>query len=355
VRPRPLVTTALLAALVLGAAAALYVVLFGDDDAPRRARVPTAPAAAPVAVPVAAAQPAPAGFAIAEARGTVEVRRGGAWVPVQAGDTLLPSEAIRTGDGGGAVLRTPQGDELTLRPRVELELGALDQTVGELTLTRGKVRAAPAPGRERLSIKAAGAEAQAPGGSRFTVYADARGAVTVASENGDVKVLAAGTQVTLQPSQQTTVQPGAAPGDPVPIPDEIFVSVSWPAGEVHARSATIRGRAQPGSEVMVNGREAPVGPDGTFTATIPLSTGDNPVRVTAESIDGRVKEKRGSVQADTRGPPIEADPNRLYDPPPAPGGPPKPGGAPKPGAAPAPKSAPTRAPAAPTRAPAAPR
>jgi hypothetical protein len=211
-------------------------------------------------------------------------------------------------------LRSGSGDELILRPRVELEVGVLGRTVTELTLTRGKVRAAPAPGSERFQITSGGARASAGGGTHFFVYADARGAVTVASEDGDVKVLARDQQVTLKSREQTYVAPGGAPGAPSAIPDEVFVSVAWPAGELHAKSATLRGRAKPGTQISVNGEDAPVGPDGMFVAQVPLSDGQNPVRVLAESMDGKRTERSGTLQADTKGPPLEADPNRLYDP-----------------------------------------
>jgi hypothetical protein len=103
---------------------------------------------------------------------------------------------------------------------------------------------------------------------------------------------------------------------PAPVPDEVFLAVSWPEGEIHGKSTVIRGKVQPGSIVSVNGRETEVRPDGSFTATVPLRAGENKVTVNAEGIDGRETSARGSVRADTTGPPLEADPSKLYDPPP---------------------------------------
>jgi Glucodextranase, domain B/FecR protein len=304
------------AALTLAAGGALYLVIFRDDANLRALPVlPPAPTEERALPPAVSEPPAPAPkFVLAEIDGTVEVRRAGVWARVHAGDSLAEAEAIRTAPSARATLRSGSGDELVLRPRVELEVGVLGQTVTELTLTRGKVRAAPAPGNERFQITSGGARASAGGGTHFTVYADARGAVTVASENGDVKVLARDQQVTLKSREQTYVAPGAAPGAPSLIPDEVFVSVAWPAGELHAKSATLRGRAKPGTQITVNGEDAAVGPDGTFVAQVPLADGKNPVRVLAESMNGKKTERSGTLQADTKGPPLEADPNRLYDP-----------------------------------------
>jgi hypothetical protein len=306
------------AALTLAAGGALYLVMFRDDAGLRPAAPPPpAPIEERPLPPVAIAPPpvAPASaFVLAEVTGTVEVRRGGTWTRASSGDSLAEAEAIKTAGGGRATLRSGLGDELVLQPRVELEVGVLGRTVTELTLFRGKVRAAPAPGTERFQITSGGARASAPGGARFTVYADARGAVTVASEDGEVKVLGKDQEVTLKARELTYVAPGARPGAPTPIPDEVFVTVAWPAGELHAKSAALRGRTRPGTQVSVNGEDTLVGADGTFVAQVPLSEGANPVRVVAESIDGKKAERAGSLQADTKGPPLEADPDRLYDP-----------------------------------------
>jgi hypothetical protein len=301
---------AVLVLLVL--AGSIYVTAFRDPAPPGGAAVPAARPnkAAPVPPP---APPARGEFVLGDVEGVVEVRRAGTWNAVRAGETVGPGEAIRTSDGGRAVLRTAGGDELSLRPRVELAVTNLSDAVAELTLTRGKVRAAPAEGRERFQISAAQARAVGKGGGRFTVFADPRGAVTVASESGDVAVLAGGREVTVGAHQSTVVRAGQAPSDPAFVPDDVFLAVSWPEGEVRARKATVRGQVAPGSEVRVNGATAEVKPDGTFSAQVALKSGKNDVEVVAEGILGGEKRSKGSVTADTRGPPLEADPSKLYD------------------------------------------
>jgi hypothetical protein len=311
---RAYLRTFALAAAVLGAGTAFYFTRFADDDvhlAALPAAMPATPRAAPAPPPAPVAAPA---FVLADVVGDVSVRRNGVWTSAKAGDSLAQAEAIKTAPDGRATLRSGGDDELVLQPRVELEVGLLGRTVTELTLTRGKVRAAPAAGSERFQITSFGARASAPAGTHFTVFADARGAVTVASDDGEVKVLARDREVTLKTRESTYVPPGQEPGAPTTIPDAVFVTVAWPEGELHARSATLRGRTRPGTQVSVNGEDAPVAADGTFTAQVPLADGRNPVRVIAESIDGKQAERTGALHADTKGPPLEADPNRLYDP-----------------------------------------
>jgi hypothetical protein len=98
----------------------------------------------------------------------------------------------------------------------------------------------------------------------------------------------------------------------VPVPDEVFLQVAWPAGEVHTQSATVRGKARPGTTVLVNGREAPVRRDGSFAASVPVRHGENPVSVVAESIDGKTRASKGQVKVNLDGPPLEAKPEDMY-------------------------------------------
>jgi hypothetical protein len=290
----------LLAIGVLAAGAVVYVLAFSGRSLPRPRYV--------------AKTAAPSTFTLATVEGDVEVKRGDSWVRVQPGDTLSAAEAIRTADGSSALIRDERGDELTLRERVELGVNALSQTVTELTLRRGKVKAAPGASTERFDIHAASADAVAPAGSRFTVYADERGAVAVASEKGDVKVIAAGKTVTVPARTRTTVEPGAGPSDPVAVSDDVFLSVAWPAGEVHATHVAVGGKTEPGAIVTVNGKPAAVGPDGVFTADVPLVDGKNPIEVATESIDGSHKKDDHAVDVRTKVP-LDADPSHLYDPP----------------------------------------
>ena len=77
----------------------------------------------------------------------------------------------------------------------------------------------------------------------------------------------------------------------------------WPAAEQrHGVAETeVAGRAAPSSVVTINGTRATVGPDGQFTATVPLQTGKNPVDVAAENLSGRTRQASATLVR--RGPP----------------------------------------------------
>ncbi len=303
----------LLCAVVLAAGAVVYAILFRDERRTAAIARPAPPPRPPEDPPA----PAAGSFELVEVTGTVEVRRGEEWTAIARGEQLLANESIRSAKGARAVLRTPAGDELVLRERVELKVGELSSTVTELTLLRGRVKAAAAAGTERFAISAKGTRAVAPGGSRFTVYSDTRGAVAVASEQGDVKVLAKGEQVTVGAGMQTSVAPGKAPGKPQPVAAEVFLAVAWPKDEIHETKATLRGKTTPGTEVTVNGEPASVLDDGRFEITVPLKPGKNKVLVMAESVDGKVRDEKGNVTVDApAADPKEARPDVGHFPPP---------------------------------------
>jgi hypothetical protein len=305
----------LLCTAVLGLGAVVYALIFGGR-VPRDRPIlvsPPAPAARPQSVVASRPAPTETVFELVTVAGLVEVRRDGAWQAATTGSFLREGEAVRTATDAGAVIRAPSGDAVELRARVELEVTELSRSVTELTLTRGKVKAAPGSQTERFQISSGTASASGPGGSRFTVYTDPRGAVAVASEVGEIKVIGNNTAVTLPERTQTVVEPGQAPGDPVAIPEDVFLAVSWPAREVHAPSATLRGKAAPGTIVLLNGQQLTTGPDGTFTTRVDLRDGKNPLELTAESLTGMIRKERASIVAYTKGPPLEVDPTRMYD------------------------------------------
>ncbi len=303
----------LVVAGVLAGGALLYPLAFP----PRVALIQT-PAIATLHVPDASPPPSPA-FEVVAIEGLAQVGAGDTWRPIVQGERLYPGETIATSEGGRAVLRSAGGDELILRERVALEVTTLSRTLTELTLTRGRVRAAPAASTERFAISAGTARAEGPGGSRFTVYTDETGIAVVATDEGAVRVLGDGREVVVEARRQTVVPPGGRPRDPFRIPDQVFLSVTWPEGKVLGSRAVVHGLAAPGTEVRVNGAPAAVRADGGFSAPVQLRDGPNRVEVRAEDITGRERTVRGTVNARTSGPPLEADPSGLYaDPPPAP-------------------------------------
>jgi hypothetical protein len=292
--------TAALLAVGLGAVGGAVVVS-------RRYLHPPAPAPVsaarldPLALLVPPAPHEEAMFQVTSATGTVEAERGGRWLPIKNGDTLTRTDVVRTAAGGRAVLRLSAGTEIELRERVEIEL---DRLAGGATvdLRRGKV-VAHVSGTDSVEITSRDTRTANEGPAHFVVLSDDRGRVSVAALSGKAKFSAGGKSLTLPPGTQSSSEAGSAPSDPERIPEEVLLEVVWPAAEQrHGMAETeVAGRAAPSSAVTVNGTRATVGPDGHFTATVPLRTGKNSVDVAAEDLGGRTRQ--ASTTLVRRGPP----------------------------------------------------
>jgi hypothetical protein len=264
---------------------------------PRRQMADPAPVKAEL-VPVAAPAPPPAPettatFELAAAAGTVEAQRDGRWVALKQGDTLTRSDVVRTAAASTAVLRLATGTEIELRAGVEISVDRLPGGTS-VDLRRGKLLARVG-GKDALSVTARETRTINEGPARFIVQADARGQVSVAALEGKAQFSAAGKSVALSAGTASTSKAGAPPEDPERIPEEVLLSVVWPAGEHHGEEAEVSGRAAPSSTVSVNGAPAAVGSDGRFTATIALHDGKNPVEVVAEDLAGRTRRDAATV------------------------------------------------------------
>lgn len=309
---RHLTILLLLATAIVASALLLYPRLFPGVEPGAVNTMPDATEQAAAALVDAATQPRQ--FEITAVDGIVEIHRDGQWGRAKPGDVVQRSHRIRTGPDSNATLRSQAGDELELRARVELGVDSLDATVTELSLKRGKISAEAAPGTERLEIRAQGTQATATAGTKFTIYSDDRGAVTVATARGLARVLAAGRQVEVGPRMSTYVAPGAAPRTPIAIPDKVFLTVAWPANEIVRRHTILRGKTRPGNSVTVNGQQVPVDDGGKFVSTVNMVEGKNSLAVSVESIDGRTKTSNKQVLVDTKGPPVNVDPSHLFEP-----------------------------------------
>ena len=238
------------------------------------------------------ADAAPTGFVLAEVKGEVQIAEGAEFHPA-AGGPVAGGARIRTGGNGSAVIRAPDGTEIALADGVDISVEEISSTVARFALGRGKVRAA-SPATRQLTVDSSGAHTEAKG-ARFTIYTSKGGLVAVASESGNVKVRARDREVQVGAGQQSIVPPHQAPGDPIPIPDEVFLKVDWPDETLKKDPETlVRGHAKPGERVRVNGVETDVAVDGTFIAKVRLKEGkNNPLVVEAEAMDGKKRLLRG--------------------------------------------------------------
>jgi hypothetical protein len=255
-------------------------------------------AAAPAPPSAAALAPAPSDealFQVTAASGTVEAQRGGLWLPIKKGDTLSRTDLVRTAAGGRAVLSLSTGTEIELRERVEIELDRLAKGT-TVDLRRGKV-VARVSGSDGLAITSRDTRTANEGPAHFVVLSDERGRVSVAALSGKATFTAGGKSLTLPEGTQSSSEGGAPPSDPERIPEEVLLEVVWPAAEQRhgVEKTEVQGKAAPSSTVTVNGARATVGPDGRFTATVPLKSGKNSVDVAAEDLAGRTRQTSATL------------------------------------------------------------
>lgn len=302
--PRRLGTLLLLATglAVIAAAAVLSRHVLGP--ARNAAVAPAGPAAGPAA---------DAGtFQVSSAVGTVEAGRNGTWRPIKNGEMLTRADVVRTAAGAGAVLRLSAGTEVELREKVEIGLDRLS-TGAAVDLRRGKVLARVS-GSEELEINAHDTRTANEGPAHFVVMSDDSGRVSVAALSGSARFSAGGKSLSVPAGSTSSSQAGSPPSDPERIPEEVLLDVVWPADEQrHAVDhAAVQGRAHPSTTVTVNGTPAAVGPDGRFTAVVPLRVGRNTLDIAAEDVTGRTRHTSGTVVRHGPPPPLTPEAADLW-------------------------------------------
>ncbi|HEY2899107.1 MAG TPA: hypothetical protein VGL59_00925 [Polyangia bacterium] len=259
--------------------------------------------------PTGTARPAPEAtaeaniFQVTAAVGQVDAYRDGRWVAVQKGDLLSLQDIVRTTPGASAVLRLGAATEIDLREKVEIRLDKLTAAGAIVDLRRGKVVARVGASGDNLEITARQTRTVNEGPAHFVVMAGENGRVSVASTGGRARFAAGGKTVTLTEGTQTRAEDNQAPDDPEKIPEEVLLTVIWPAGERHGEQAAVKGRASTTSLVTVNGDAVAVGPDGAFAATVPLKEGDNPIQIAAESLAGGIRTASKTLNRPSTRPP----------------------------------------------------
>ncbi len=75
------------------------------------------------------------------------------------------------------------------------------------------------------------------------------------------------------------------------------ITVNIPEGAVQTSesSTIISGKVAPGSKVTINGKDAKVGDDGTYSETVSLNQGDNKIEIKAEK-DGKTQTIERSIK-----------------------------------------------------------
>jgi hypothetical protein len=299
---------ALLAAVagILVVATALSQRLF---EGPAKAPPARPPAAARV---IAEAQKAATLFRVAEIEGPVETFQNDRWYVVQAGDFLSLRDVIRTQKGARVVVRRGS-TEIEVQENVDVRLDSLAGQAASFGVLRGGnlVANVGAEG-ETVAITANETRSVNEGRARWVVAMGPNGRVSVAAATGAVRFAARGREVQVGAGMESTAPPGGQPADPEPIPDELLLSVVWPELDGATPVTQVSGKVRPSSRVKVNGIDAETGPDGRFTADVPLAVGKNRITVDAEGITGQKKNATREVTRTARPPTLKASDEPLW-------------------------------------------
>jgi hypothetical protein len=244
---------------------------------------------------------------LAQAQGDVQVRRGSqkAWGPAQLPLSLGFEDAVRTGAGGVATLKVGPTGIIEVRERTEVSVLQLLGDRARFRLERGRIGATPGGTAVAIESSGSSAVAEATTGS-FALFNDGRGLVAVVAEAGEVKLTANGGDTVLAAGQGARILGSSAPVLEA-VPRSVLLKVSWPDEKVtRAINVTLRGEADPGAVVAVNGTQTQVSADGRFEAEVPLAPGTNRLSVTSTDRFGRTAAEEETVRVERRAPPVKA-------------------------------------------------
>ena len=243
---------------------------------------------------------------IIKAVGSVETRRDGQWFTVQVGDVIQRFDSIRTGPDGKVVLDIGKQVTVKMESSSRLSVEKRSSTRLKMRLERGRISAKVKPqSGTTLQVGTLGSDAVATATEgEFSMLADGKGQMTVASLKGTVKVSARDKTVTVTAGTQSLVNPSLPPAPPSKIPPSLFLKVGKPRSLVQReKTATVRGKTAPGSVVYINNIQVRVGDSGEFSAQVPLREGSNTIVVQSKDVMGRRRShKLPCITVDSKAP-----------------------------------------------------
>lgn len=216
-----------------------------------------------------------------------------AWETVTIGTSLEESALLRTSNGS-IKLTIGEATEVKVSRDSRLRLEELSHEFTRLNLEQGRLSATLLEGSNRhLAVNVLGSEATTTtAGGEFSLLRGEKGAVTVASLAGSVTVSSHDRSTVVHKGEQTTAAVGLSPSPALKIPASLFVKLQLAGNrKLRTRRTTVHGTTTPGSSVSVNG-VAVTAINGRFSVSVPLTEGDNTVKVVAHDVLGRVQTKR---------------------------------------------------------------
>lgn len=245
---------------------------------------------------------------------TVE-RRGanGIWEPIEAGSRLRLDDEIRTAPGARAVINVGELATVRIAESSRLSVAEVTRQLSRVEVGTGRISARAHGGIEsNLQVSVGGSDAivETSEGA-FSLATDGEGRVSVAGEEGRVRVQAANESVDVEAGQISVVEPDLAPSTPVEIPPSLFVKIGNAPKRLNTRATVVRGQTQPGSTVNVNGVVVRSNAQGDFSAQIELEEGTNDILIEVEDVMGRKESESLDVEVDTQAP--DADTKVSWD------------------------------------------
>lgn len=227
------------------------------------------------------------------------------------GNVVDAKTTIRTESGQAATLMYDD-IVLTLQEKSELtnRVGNPER-MSDFQLEYGRLRAKIPEGSTPVRVGNAGSSAIAVSSSGdFAIFNDGRGMVAVAAKAGEVKLTSQGGDTVLSQGDRVEVRGDQAPAKSQ-IPRDVLLSVVWPTQA--QKTPMVRGRAEPGTTVHVNGGRVDVGQDGVFTTEIKLNLGSNRIEVQASDLLGRERSREHVVRLGDDRPKVETDTKNLWN------------------------------------------
>jgi len=240
----------------------------------------------------------PISVKIGKVTGRVErLRQDETWTPAREGEDIALDERVRTGDDGTAVLNVGGQSTITLQPKTEASVAKLTETVSQLRLQKGRVRAVTEEGRSvEVLTGSSDVRVDSTGASDFVAMADGLGGLVVASREGKVRLTALGASVDVAPGQQSSASRESAPTQPSPIPSTLFLKLLPVAAEAKSADTTITVKTQRGSRVRVNGVDVGIATGETMDVPVHLEPGENRILIEVEDLTGRIANQEITIR-----------------------------------------------------------
>ncbi len=240
---------------------------------------------------------------LTQVSGSVQIKRAnGDWAEAHNGDTLNPSDGVRTADGSYAVVVGGEYWEVKMEPGTEVEVGELSESISRLLLETGMARATvKGRGRHTFEVRANKSDAVArTDAGVFTIASNGNGTVAVGTQEGAVEFFGKGRVVIVRAGQQSIIRPGQAPSEPVSIPSSLLLKVALPGrSQVNRAKLVVVGNAEPGAQVAVGGKAVSVDENGRFETTLSLTEGRNAIEVKGYSVGALEANSTHQIELDT--------------------------------------------------------